>query len=346
LQYPQDRVDLLVVADNCTDTTAARARQHNVRCLERSDAVNRGKPWAIAWAIERIALTDFDAIVILDADTLVNPRFLHALAAHSPLSERVVQGYIDISNPGDSSITRMARVWSAVRFLGINRVKSRAALNVPLGDGLCVGTRVLAQQGWTAFSLSETWELYASMTTAGVPCVCAPEARLFAQEARSLRQSGTQRKRWTAGRLSVLAKYGPAVLASPRIGAHQKLDCFGELTALGPAAHLGVAVTLAALALGLPLPGGTAIAAAMLASVIRPVIYTAVAIRRDPEPARAVAAFAYLPAYVVWRLAIQVVSVATVGRSQWLRTARHSSPEPLPDTPSQTGAPGSSAGPA
>jgi cellulose synthase/poly-beta-1,6-N-acetylglucosamine synthase-like glycosyltransferase len=324
LQYPRGRSDILVIADNCEDATAARARQHGVRYLERHDTTNRGKPWAVAWALEQIALADFDAVVVLDADSLVARDFLGALARRAPLADKIVQGYIDVSNPSDSAVTRMAHVWSAVRFQVINRVKVRAGLNAPLGDGVCIGTGVLARFGWTAFSLSETWEVYASMTAAGVPCVSAEDAHLFAQEARSLRQSGTQRKRWTAGRLSVLRKYGPAVLRSPHIGVRQKLDCVAELTSLGPAAHLGVAAFLAAGALLSPIPGRAVISAMLLGSILRPVLYTAIAIARDPDPLRAIAAFAYLPIYVLWRLGIQISSVLALRQAPWIRTARHS----------------------
>jgi 1,2-diacylglycerol 3-beta-glucosyltransferase len=323
LEYPRDRFEVLVVADNCQDATAARARQYDVRCLEREDATRRGKPWAVAWALEQIALDEFEAVVVLDADSLVDPDFLHALARRAPLADKIVQGYIDVSNPRDSAVTRMARVWSAVRFQLIDGLKLRAGLNVPLGDGLCIGTGVLGRFGWTAFSLSETWEVYASMTAVGVRCLCAEDAHLFAQEARSLRQSGTQRKRWTAGRLTVLGKYGPAVLKSPHIGPRQKLDCLAELTSLGPAAHLGVVAPIALMAFLAPIPGGTIIAGALVASIARPALYTAIAIARDPEPGRAMAAFAYLPIYVMWRLGIQMSSLIALGRAPWVRTARH-----------------------
>jgi 1,2-diacylglycerol 3-beta-glucosyltransferase len=332
LAYPSDRRDVLVVADNCTDATAARVRSRGITCLERTDATQRGKPWAIAWALERITVSDYEAIVILDADSLIDARFLHAIARRSPLASKVVQGYIDVSNPEESAVTRMARVWSAVRFDVINAVKVRAGLNVPLGDGMCIGSGVLAEHGWSAFSLSETWEIYASMTAVGVRCVGASDAHLSAQEARSLKQSASQRKRWTAGRLAVLARYAPEILRSRRIRARQKLDCIAEMTSLGPAAHLGVATVLAAGALLGGIPFAVPVAAMLLASLIRPVTYTSIALARDPAPGRAIRAFAFLPFYVLWRLAIQVSAMTRFGQSPWVRTSRHQ-PAPAPAEP-------------
>lgn len=339
LRYPSDRCELLVVADNCTDATAERVRARGVPCLERTDETQRGKPWAIAWALQRIKLPRYDAVVILDADSIVDPGFLHALGRRAPLGAKIVQGYIDVSNPGESAVTRMARVWSAVRFDVINAIKVRAGLNVPLGDGMCIGTTILGERGWSAFSLSETWEVYASMTAAGIPCVGASDAHLAAQEARSLRQSASQRKRWTAGRLSVLANYGPAILKSPRIGLREKLDCLAELTALGPAAHLGVALALVAVAIVAHVPFGAPIAIALLASLVRPITYASIALARDPSPGQAAAAFAFLPLYVVWRLGIQVGALARLGNKPWVRTDRHRPDMPSPETAPPAAAP-------
>ena len=323
LHYSGDRVETLVVADNCADATAERVRARGIRCLERTDLVQRGKPWAVAWALARITLSDYDAVVVLDADSIVDPGFLRAIARRAPLGGKVVQGYIDVSNPDESAVTRMARVWSAVRFQVVNNIKVHAGLNVPLGDGLCIGTGVLGKFGWSAFSLSETWEIYASMTAAGVRCVGAEDAHLGAQEARSLRQSASQRKRWTAGRLTVLQHYGPEILRSHQIGARQKLDCLAELTALGPAAHLGTAVSMAAVVGFGGLPWGVPIAGVLLASLVRPIAYTAVALTRDPSPSRALSAFAFLPFYVLWRLGIQLASLTRLGNKPWVRTDRH-----------------------
>src|SRR5438876_774447 len=43
-RYPADRFDVFVIADNCTDDTAARARAAGAACLERADLALPGKP--------------------------------------------------------------------------------------------------------------------------------------------------------------------------------------------------------------------------------------------------------------------------------------------------------------
>jgi cellulose synthase/poly-beta-1,6-N-acetylglucosamine synthase-like glycosyltransferase len=328
LQYPSDRIDRLVIADNCTDATASVARAAGVRCLERHDATRRGKPWAIAWALEQITPSAWDSIIVLDADSLVEPDFATALAAVGGLRQAVAQGYIDVSNRQDTAITRMAWVWSAIRFLYINGLKNRCGLNVPLGDGVAIGSDALdAAGGWTAFALSETWELYATMTVCGIRCIGVPAAHLYAQEARVLRQAASQRRRWTAGRLQVLLRYGRDLLGNANVSLHQRLDIIAELTALGPAAQLGIAALAEALTLVVRPPGWPWLAGALVIPVARVALYTTIAVARGPEPLRSALAFAYLPFYTIWRLIVQIGSLRAVGGgSAWVRTARHRPP--------------------
>lgn len=325
--YPKDRWHVVVVADNCSDDTAARARGAGATCLERRDPARPGKPQAIAWALQRVPLAALDAITIVDADVVVAPDYAAGLANAAPLRDRAVQPYNDVRNPGASALTRMSAVFSAARFRGSFVLKERVGLNIPLSAGLCVGTGVLARYGWDAFSLCEDWELYASLTARGVPVSLAPTAHLFAQETKSLRQSGRQRRRWMLGKGAVLGRWGGPLLRSSNVSLHQRLDAIGELSAPGPALHLGIVACLWVVAALLHAPA-TAVLVLLSASLVRPAIYAGIGVVRDPEPAGAVRAFAFLPWYAAWRLVSALVAVLTAHRSTWERTERHAELKP------------------
>jgi cellulose synthase/poly-beta-1,6-N-acetylglucosamine synthase-like glycosyltransferase len=324
LRYPPARYSVVVIADNCADRTAALARTAGARCLERHDAAHPGKPRAIAWALEQLPVREYDAVVIVDADTMVDVEFAAELAKAGPLAERAVQGFFDLSNPTESAITRMAGVLATATHRFAYRLKQRSGINVPLvGNGMAIGTQVLARHGWQAFSICEDWEMYALLTERGVPIVGAPSARLYAQEAQSLGQSSSQRERWTAGRLTVLARIGPRLLGSGDVTLRQKLDSAAELTAPGPALHLGITLLLAALALSSGVPGAPMLAWALGASLIRPVGYTIAALVVQPDPWRTIIAFAFLPLYTAWRIGAAVRALRMVGDKPWIRTQRH-----------------------
>jgi hypothetical protein len=328
MDYPPEAVSTVVIADNCSDRTAALARAAGAQCLERHDATRPGKPRALAWALDRLSLAAWDACVIVDADSTVAPGFARALSREAPLEHKVVQTYFGTRNEWESWLTRLAGVLTRCRYEVTYPLKRAAGLNCPLtGNGMCLGTAPLLADGWRAFSLTENWELYASYTAAGVPIRYAGGARLFSQEAHTLRGSATQRRRWLAGRLWVLRHWTGRLLRSDRIGWHQKLDALCELGAPSPTLHLLVAAAVAATAFGaLPAPAGPVIGAVALASLASHVTVTLLVLRRHPRPWSVVAAFSLLPVYVAWRALLAVGTLVRLRDARWRKTQHHASP--------------------
>jgi len=321
--YPVDRRTIAVIADHCTDATAELARRAGVQCLERDDQDPPGKPYALAWALEQLDFTARDAVVIVDADTIVAPDFAAALAARAPLRHKVLQPFNGVANPADNALTRMAATLSTATHRFAFGLKNRAGLNVPLSTGMCLGTDVLIATGWRAFSICEDWEMYALLTERGIRIESIPQARVFAQEASTLRQSSSQRRRWTAGKLAVLLLYARSVTRSNRISLAQKIDCVAELSAFGPTVQLAIVVVIAALLALLRPPGAEWIAPLLAVPLVRWIIYAAAAVAVDREPGRALLAFAFLPLYTVWRARAAVAALAMLGEQPWVRTERH-----------------------
>ncbi|MCL6441804.1 MAG: glycosyltransferase family 2 protein, partial [Thermoleophilum sp.] len=81
LSYPRNLYDVVVVADNCTDATAAIGRARGALVFERSDSVNAGKGHALRWLLDELERAGkvYDAYVVLDADSTVSPNFLWAM---------------------------------------------------------------------------------------------------------------------------------------------------------------------------------------------------------------------------------------------------------------------------
>src|SRR5579875_668304 len=78
--YPAELLRLAVIADNCSDDTAAVAREFGVEAWVRNDPQNPGKGQALAWALDKAA-TPFDLVVVIDADTVVDENFFAAMNA-------------------------------------------------------------------------------------------------------------------------------------------------------------------------------------------------------------------------------------------------------------------------
>lgn len=322
LRYPRERMEIVVIADNCTDRTADIARAAGVRCLVRTAPHAAGKPRAIAWALSILAIGGYDAVVIVDADTEVDRDFAARLAEAGPLAHKACQPYNGVLNRSQNALSRMAAILAEAHHGFAYALKTRARLNVPLSAGMCIGSEVLGKHGWNAYSLCEDWEMYALLTEGSVRIESVPHARLYAQEAPTLQASTSQRRRWTAGKLTVLFQHAGPLIRAEGVGLAQKLDSIAELSAPGPVLHLCLASMGGAAALLLEPPAFAWLAAVLGATLLRPVAYALAALARDPEPSRAVRAFAFLPLYAVWRIGAAVTALGMLGDKPWIRTAR------------------------
>jgi cellulose synthase/poly-beta-1,6-N-acetylglucosamine synthase-like glycosyltransferase len=86
---PGDR--LLVIADNCSDGTAERAREAGAEVVERSDRSRRGKGFALSFGAKVLAENPPDVVVVMDADCRVERGTLEMLARTAHVTGNPVQ---------------------------------------------------------------------------------------------------------------------------------------------------------------------------------------------------------------------------------------------------------------
>jgi len=133
---PTDR--LLVVADNCTDDTAAIAASGGAEVTVRSDPSKIGKGYALDWGINYLASNPPDIVIMIDADCRPAERVVDSLASVCEQKQRPVQSlYLMTSSEGSKINHQVAefawRVKNWVRPLGLK------ALGLPcqlMGSGM------------------------------------------------------------------------------------------------------------------------------------------------------------------------------------------------------------------
>jgi cellulose synthase/poly-beta-1,6-N-acetylglucosamine synthase-like glycosyltransferase len=202
LDYPADRVRVCVVADNCTDRTAAVARSAGAVCAERFDGGRHGKGFAVAFGLDHIAKDEPDVVLILDADCELNPEALRELDAAFAAGADVVQTAVRSRNADDGPAGYVAAVGAAVDD-GIAAGCDRLGLSVPLrGTGMTFRREVLGLIQWGTASPVEDAEYGAQLRAAGVRVRYCSSAVVRCDAPATVGGLCRQRRRWrTAGGL-------------------------------------------------------------------------------------------------------------------------------------------------
>lgn len=255
--YPSDRYRVVVIADNCTDDTESLARSAGAEVLVRHQIDAPGKGQALRWAIDRIlaGADPPDAVVVVDADSVVDKRFLTAMAARLAAGAQVVQGEY-LALPDDDSAAAALRAAALLLFHRV-RFSGRAVLGLPcnlVGNGMLFSREVLTNHPWRAFSSTEDLEYSMELRLAGVRPVFAPEACVRAPLPSGGPAAGRQRLRWEGGRFSVVKTHLPRLVREIVIGRRWSLaDAAADLAvpplgmlAAGAWAGTGVSALLAA----------------------------------------------------------------------------------------------------
>ncbi|WP_415522525.1 glycosyltransferase family 2 protein [Clostridium sp.] len=210
LDYPKDMYDTFVIADNCTDNTAKKARKSGALVYERFNKEKRGKGFALEWMFGKIFKMgkNYDAVVIFDADNIACKNFLNEMNKKLCEGYKVVQGYLDSKNPQDTWITGSY----SISFWANNRMFQHSRNNLGIssqlgGTGCCIDTKILEKLGWGATCLTEDLEFTCKLVSNGYKVGFAYDAVVYDEKPLTLIQSWKQRKRWMQGYADVSGRY-------------------------------------------------------------------------------------------------------------------------------------------
>jgi len=178
--YPNEMYDLIVVAHNCNDHTAKIAEREGARTLERKDSRFTGKGHAIKYGLEHIECEFYDAVFIVDADSIVDKVALRELDREIQQGARIMQCYNGLVNPDDSWFTRLMDISRTLGNEVLEPSKQTIGLSSHLmGNGMCFVKDVIKKYGWNAFSVGEDWEYYARVVLTGERITFVNKARVY-----------------------------------------------------------------------------------------------------------------------------------------------------------------------
>ncbi|NNJ11070.1 glycosyltransferase [Chloroflexales bacterium ZM16-3] len=323
IDYPHDLYAVHVVADNCSDRTAELGRAGGAIVHERVNTELRGKGYALEWLLQQIWERGdaHDAVVILDADSVVSPNFLRVMDARMSRGERVIQAYYAVREPENARSAGIRAV--ALTVLHYLRPQGRMVLGGSTGlkgNGMVFAADILREHRWTA-SLTEDIEYHMELIRAGERAMFAPDAVVWAEMPDSLKSSQTQNERWERGRMEMIKTYVPGLLGE---GLRQRnfllLDAAVEQ--LIPPFSVVAGLSGAAMLASLLLRSRQAIALAT-AIITGQVIYIFSGLALARAPITVYKALLFAPAFMAWKLVLYGKLLLGIKPQGWVRTSRN-----------------------
>ena len=211
--YPRDLLTTFVVADNCTDTTAAIARKKGAICYERFNDQDKTKGFALEFLFNNIesdyGINSFEGYFIFDADNLLNTNFVSKMNDAFDSGEKIITSYRNTKNFDENWIASTY----ALHWIRSSRTSHRArsylglATNIQ-GTGFLFANEIV-KNGWHYTSLTEDRALTADAVSNGYMISYQDEAIFYDEQPIKVKVALRQRLRWSKGHLLAFLESGP-----------------------------------------------------------------------------------------------------------------------------------------
>ncbi len=327
LDYPAELYTVYVVADNCTDATAELVRSSGrARVYERFDQERRGKGFALHWLLQQLQQEEllFDAYIVLDADSVVDPAFLKAMNHGLAQGTQALQAHNTVLNGMDSPNTALR--WLALSLMNYVRPLGRNGLGASstlTGNGMCLSRQLLERYPWQAFGLAEDYQYYLTLVQHGEKVLYVPEALVRSEMPLTFEQMRSQDIRWEASQGAPPAWQTAWQLFKAGIRHHdlRRLEAVAEL--LTPSLSHLLASSLLVFGASLLLWSVPDVLVSLLLLVgMSYYLSSAFVLLRPPEAVfKAILA---APRFMLWKLwVLLVLKRSKRSQAEWVRTSRN-----------------------
>lgn len=314
---------VVVIADNCTDRTASIARAAGASVLERSDAAQRGKGYALEYAIHELAagafLTAPDVVAFVDADSTVNEDFFRAMQAAMSPGRSAAQAYYQVAHP-EADLPRLRALafmllhWA--RPLGLARLRLGGGLK---GNGMALRWTVAAE-GLGSVGVAEDAAMTLRLAKRGHAVCFAPHARVEGFMAPTYREAHVQDERWEHGRIALMGRAVRTAVHSLVRGRFAAAGSAFEVSAPSFTMLGAMIVLIGGLQAIAPIRGGGALAVGGVSLVSG---YLAVGLIAARAPWRSVTALRTVPRFATHKVGV-LAGLMRRRDLEWRRTTRHS----------------------
>lgn len=237
--FPAEQITVFVMADNCTDNTAAVAIAHGAKVYKRFNNTLIGKGYALQELRQNIDI-DFDGYFVFDADNILSPNYIEEMDKEFCLGNcDVLTSYRNSTNYGHNWISSGYALWFLRESRYLNHARKTLGLSSMVsGTGFMFGRKTAEDiKDWPFHLLTEDIEFSATRIINGDTIGYCPTAVLYDEQPTTFIQSWKQRKRWAKGYLQVFKKYGFKLIKG---ALNLNYSCIDMMLSIMPAAILTV----------------------------------------------------------------------------------------------------------
>jgi cellulose synthase/poly-beta-1,6-N-acetylglucosamine synthase-like glycosyltransferase len=205
--YPPQKIGIFVVAHNCTDGTAEKARAAGAEVYEYNNAKQRRKGYALKYLLEQIkkdypdGIAAFDGYFVFDADNLLckdtvrqinnafdnkNFDFFMCYQKSKNTDPNWVSSYRAMQNGYIQQVTATRPLTT----LGLSIIAN--------GTGVLFRANLL-QNGWRWYDIVEDWQFSMDLISKGYRCACCEAAKFYDEAPSSIKIMARQQTRWSHG---------------------------------------------------------------------------------------------------------------------------------------------------
>lgn len=244
--YPSDLIDVYVIADNCSDDTAQKARIAGAHVYERFDNKKVGKGYALdfLFKILRSRKTKYDGYFIFDADNLLSRNYISEMNKVFNRKYKIVTSYRNSKNYDSNWISAGYSLWflRESKYLNYARMLLNNSCAVS-GTGFLISSEIIDKNnGWKYHLLTEDIEFTIDSIINGEKIGYCNSACFYDEQPTSFRDSWNQRMRWSKGFYQVFFKYGYNLFKS--IFKNRDFSCYDMFMTISPMMLISIVMIL------------------------------------------------------------------------------------------------------
>jgi cellulose synthase/poly-beta-1,6-N-acetylglucosamine synthase-like glycosyltransferase len=316
---------LIVIADNCTDETAAIARTIGATAIERQDLQRRGKGYALDYGLKFIAADPPEVVVIIDADTDVRTGTIERIATLAKSARRPIQATYLLNTPSQSSARSAV---SAFGFIVKNLVRPKGLAQIGLpcllhGTGMAFPWSAIDKVSFASGNIVEDIQLALDFAVAGHPPLFCLDSQVTGFLPEQAQAAKSQRTRWEHGHLQTLRTQVPQLFTAAI--QQRRWDLVGmSLDLCVPPLSLLVSIWLAVMSISLILgASGVGWMPANLLGVGGMLLLLSIVLAwaKFGSSELSILTLLTIPCYVLWKMPIYLAFLIRP-QTDWIRTDR------------------------